>query len=56
MTLREYMNEHFFDSGNPYDIIEDGQKLDINWDQYDKYRYIRSETIDSTDFIFVEKI
>lgn len=58
MTLRQYMNEHFFDSVDPCKLIADGKELNIGWDEYDNYEFIKKEfaEADSEELIYVRKI
>lgn len=42
MTLRDWMNRHFFESANPYKICgEDGAELSIAWDEYKNYDFVK---------------
>ncbi|QDW74348.1 hypothetical protein FND36_10070 [Lachnospiraceae bacterium KGMB03038] len=60
MTLRNWMNDHFFDDTYPYQIIENNQKLNIGWDEYINYKVLKVETIDrevdKLKLIYVERI
>ena len=56
MTLRNYMNLHFFDSASPYNIICEGKQIKIEWDEFEKYEFIRTEPKDGEDYIYVKEI
>lgn len=56
MTLRNYMNLHFFDSASPYNIICNGNPIQIGWDEYEKYEVIKTESKDGEDYIHVKEI
>lgn len=60
MTLRNWMDDHFFDDMDPYQIIENNQKLNIGWDEYANYKVLKVETIDrevdKLKLIYVERI
>lgn len=55
MTLRDYMNEHFFDGLKPYIIVkEDGTELEIGWDEYNKYEFAKCIHGEDEDTIIVK--
>lgn len=56
MTLINYMILHFFDSANPYNVICDGKQIQIGWDEYEKYEFIRAESKNGEDYIHVKEI
>ena len=54
MTLRDWMNEHFFESVNAYVIkTEDGATLDISWSEYEKYEFVKAIKGEYEDAIVV---
>lgn len=54
MTLRDYMNEHFFDSITPYEIqTEDGKKLDIEWNEFENYEFIECVKTEDLEIMVV---
>lgn len=50
----------FFDDMDPYQIIENNQKLNISWDEYANYKVLKVETVDrevdKLKLIYVERI
>lgn len=56
MTLKDWMREHFFDNMHGEDIMVDGQKVDIEPDQWDDYEFVSMETVDDVDIITVKPI
>ena len=56
MTLRNYMNLHFFDSASPYNIICNGNPIQIGWDEYEKYEVIKNESKNGEDYLHVKEI
>lgn len=58
MTLKNYMDEHFFDTVFPFKIMENGKELNIEHSEYDRYEFIKKEfaEADSEELIYVRKI
>lgn len=55
MTLKDWMMKHFFDSINPYKIVtENGEELEIEWEEFIDYTFIKCETVDGEDIITVK--
>ena len=55
MTLNEYMRKHFFDRCKPYRIIkEDGTELNIGWEEYDKYEFVKYVPGEDEDTVIVK--
>nr|DAW41384.1 MAG TPA: hypothetical protein [Bacteriophage sp.] len=58
MTLKNYMDEHFFDTVYPCKFIADGEELNIGHNEYDNYEFIKKEIAeaDAEEIIYVRKI
>lgn len=55
MTLNEYMRKHFFDRCKPYSILrEDGAELNIGWEEYDKYEFVKYVPGEDEDTVIVK--
>lgn len=51
-TLKDWVNERFFQKVKPFQILaEDGKRLEVNFNDFGKYKII--ETRESKDKIFV---
>ena len=55
MTLRDWMNEHFFDNAKPYMIVDDcGKELDVDWNEYENYEFVKCVPGESEDTLIVK--
>lgn len=54
MNLREYMNNNFFVL-NPYYFFEGEEEISIKWEDMVNYEFVRKETEDGEDKIYVRR-